>query len=487
MDGAGPPFEPSPGFGRGLLLRIPPHGRARGAPRKNNSRSGAANHLRRITVAILAGLFAACVGPEPQRLNPTPTLSVAELKQQVGEIRALPFKRVADQAGLPALSSAEITDDFGGQPLAQIARAYKRVGLLAESVDLTKATMEFTRLKRLAVYDAGRDRLVIAPEATKLGAALAGGQNDDPDQLASVLALARALQDQHFRWSERLKGMGSEDRKLAFRALGDGDALLVALSYLSKTRGPLNWAQATMRFAAELERTGAHLPELLKQELVFPYRDGSQFVQWAFLAKGWSGVNALFADPPLSSAQILHPETFYVRRQAPLRITPFGLKRQFKESAAIDETLGEYRIQILLGLNQSRKDAERIASRWSGDHLSAYPDGEGMITAWISAWSGGQEARDFQRAFRAALERRHRVRFDETPGQTDGWKANLRTGRSMVLQVRGAAVLFLDGVATARALEVSEEVGKNLEIAPESADLPFDSAKKPAQLSLKSR
>ena len=57
----------------------------------------------------------------------------------------------------------------------------------------------------------------------------------------------------------------------------------------------------------------------------------------------------------------------------------------------------------------------------------------------------------------------------------------------MVLQIRGATVLFLDGVATARALEVSEEIWKDLEIAPESADLPFDSARKPAQLSLKSR
>ncbi len=487
MDGAGSPFDSSPGLGRGLLLRIPPHERARGAPRKNNSRSGAVNNFRRITAAILFGLLAGCFGPEPQRLNPAPILSVAELKQRVAEIRVLPFKQVTDQAGLPALSSADITEDLGGQALAQMARAYKRVGLLAESVDLAKAMMEFTRLKRLAVYEAGRDRLVIAPEAAKLGEALAGGRNEDSDQIASVLALTRALQDQHFRWSEKLKGLGSEDRKIAFRSLGDGDALLVALSYLTKTRGPLNWAQATVRFAAEMEKIGGHLPELLKQELVFPYRDGSQFAQWAFLAKGWSGVNALFADPPVSSAQILHPETYYVRRQAPLRITPFGLKRQFKESAVFDETLGENRIQILLGLNQPRKDAGRIASRWTGDHLSAYPDGEGMITAWISAWSGDKEAQDFQRAFRAALERRHRVRFDESPGQPDGWKINLRTGRSMVLQVRGTTVLFLDGVATARALEVSEEIWKNLEIAPESADLPFDTARKPAQLSLKSR
>lgn len=456
-------------------------------PPQNHFRSGSVDNSRRIAVAILAGLLAACLGPEPQRLNPAPILSPAELKQRVGEIRALPFKQLTDQAGLPALPNADNTDELGGQTLAQIGRAYKRVGLLAESVDFTRAMMEFTRLKRLALYEVGRDTLVIAPEATRLGEALAGGQSGDPDQIAPVLALARALQDQHFRWSERLKGLGSEDRKLAFRALGDGDALLVALSYLTKARGPLDWAQATVRFAAEMEKIGGHLPELLKQELIFPYRDGSQFVEWAFLAKGWSGVNALFADPPVSSAQILHPETYYVRRQAPLRITPFGLKRQFKDSAVVDDTLGEYRIQILLGLNQSRKNAERIASRWTGDHLSAYSDGDGLIIAWISAWSGDQEAREFQRAFRAALERHHRARFDETPGQPDGWKANLRTGRSMVLQVRGAAVLFLDGVATERALESSEEIWKNLEIAPESAELPFETARKPAQLSLNSR
>jgi hypothetical protein len=457
-------------------------------PRQIHFRSGSIDKSRRMTAAILFGLLAACFGPEPQRLNPAPILSLADLKQRVSEIRALPFKQEPDQAGLPAFSSADISDDFGGQALAQIAHAYKRVGLLAESVDFAKAMMELARLKRLAMYEAGGERLVIAPEAARLGEALAGERGGDADQIAAVLALTRALQDQHFRWSERLKGLGSEDRKLAFRALGDGDALLVALNYRTKFRGPLNWAQATNRFAAELEKLGGHLPELLKQDLVFPYREGSQFTHWAFLAKGWSGVNALFADPPISSAQILHPEKYYIRRLAPLRITPFGLKRQFKESAVLDETLGEYRIQILLGSNQPREEARQIAAGWIGDHLSAYPDGDGLITAWITAWSSDKEARDFQRAIRAVLERRHRVRFDETPGQPDSSKANLRTGRSMVLQTRGAVVLFLDGIASAHAMEVSEESWKDLEIAPESVDLPFESAKKSShQLSLSSR
>jgi hypothetical protein len=441
----------------------------------------------KFAIAILSGLLVACAGSEPPRLNPTPAFSLAEIKQRVSEIRGLPFKQETEQRGLPALSSAAVADDLSGRLSAQIAHAYKRVGLLAESVDLAKSMMEFVRLKRLAMFEAGHERLVIVPEAVRLGEALAGERRGDADQIAAVLALTRVLQDQNFRWSDRVKGLGSEDRKLAFQALADGDALLVALNYLTKYREPLNWAQATNRFAAELEKVGSHLPELLKQEMVFPYREGSQFAQWAFLAKGWSGVNALFADPPISSAQILHPEKYYIRRLAPLRITAFGLKRQFKESSVLDETLGEYRIQILLGSNQPREEAGQIAAGWIGDQLSAYPDGDGLITAWISAWSGDKEARDFQHAFRAVLERRHRVRFDETPGQPDNWKTNLRTGRSMVLQARGAVVLFLDGIASTRALEVSEESWKDLEIAPESVDLPFESAKKPSQLSLSSR
>ena len=487
MDVVGPPFDSSPSLDRRLSLRIPPHGRVRGAPRQHNSRSGAVNNFRRIAVVILSGLIAGCFGSEPQRLTPAPNLTLAELKQRVSEIRALPFKQETDQSGLPGLSSADNADDLDRQALAQLARAYKRIGLLAESVDLPKSMMEFTRLQRLAVYEAGGDRLVIAPETARFGEALAGGRSGNSDQIAPVLALARALQDQHFRWTERIKGLGSEDRRLTFRALADGDALLVALSYLSNTRGPLNWAQATIRFATEMEKIGGHLPELLKQELVFPYRDGSQFARWAFLAKGWSGVNALFADPPVSSGQILHPEKYYLRREAPLSITPFGLKRQFRESAVSDETLGEYRIQILLGTNQPRKEAGQIAAGWAGDHLSAYTDGEELVTAWISAWSGEKEALAFQRAFQAVLERRHRVRFDAAPGQLEGWKANLRNGRSIILQVRDTAVLFLDGVASARALEVSEEVWKNLEIVPESADLRFESAKSAAHLSLSSR
>ena len=47
-----------------------------------------------------------------------------------------------------------------------------------------------------------------------------------------------------------------------------------------------------------------------------------------------------------------------------------------KESAVVDQTLGEYLVQLLLTLNLSRQEASQIAAAWTGDQLSAYLEGE---------------------------------------------------------------------------------------------------------------
>lgn len=62
------------------------------------------------------------------------------------------------------------------------------------------------------------------------------------------------------------------------------------------------------RIAAEIDRFAASLPDFLRHELSFPYREGISFVYWAYAAKDWEGVNALYANPSLTAAQILHPE-----------------------------------------------------------------------------------------------------------------------------------------------------------------------------------
>ena len=437
--------------------------------------------VRKFPLLILAALCG-CSWPGSKPATSLPAPSFAEIARTTEQIRGLAFKRLVSLSDQLADSSITTVDEPEAQLMAQASRVYKRIGLIAESVDLVQSYNQFLRLGRTAFYGRGRDTLFLSPEAVKIAQALAGTPTGNRN-VAAVMALTHALQEQHFRWQERIKGITSEDHRLAFKAVGTGDSTTVALHFLKSNHSTISWAdhvQAIGRLTAELERAASSLPAMLREKLVFPYRDGTQFVQWAYAAKGWVGVNALFADPPVSSAQILHPEKYYLRRGSLVQIIPFGLFRQTKENATIEQTLGEFLVQVLLASSHSRKDAAVIASSWVGDYLSAYPNGENLIVAWLSAWNDEAGAQRFYRAFQTVLERRHRLRFEALAPQQDGVKADLRTGRSLLLQARGSVVLLLDGVTAARAVETSDAVWKELEIRTEPPSIPFETAKRPS-------
>jgi hypothetical protein len=418
-------------------------------------------------------------------MTPLPPESLNDLKPKIALLRGLPFKRdvslTTESSNPPVAAPATyMTEEYGAQPLAAVSHAYKRLGLLPESTDFAGALAEYARLERIFYYETRKDVIVITPDAAQLARAVTAEPGRHPEQIPVVLALTRALQEQHFRWQEKLKRVSDEDRKLAFRALAAGDAFLVGSVFLREsqpTANPPDTRQTTARWSAALDKKASHLPDLLRHKLVFPYRQGTRFVQWAYAAKAWPGVNALYADPPLSTSQILHPEKYYVKRENPLSISSAGLARQMQEGAAVDQTLGAYLIQFLLSSNLSSEALGQITAAWTGDQLSAYPDGESFLTAWISAWRSDEDARLFYRSYQTALERRHRLRFAEHPGLNDTLQAAPTGNGSMLLQLTGRFVLLLDGPSPARSRQLADAVWQGLDAESESTTMPFDSAR----------
>jgi hypothetical protein len=383
-----------------------------------------ARRLKRVRILTLAGMLASCSSSNPSPKISLPPESFKELQQRIALIRELPFKREVSLASESpkALVEGILSDEYGAQSLVHIARAYKRLGLLPESTDFAAALADYVRLERTFYYEARKDLIVISPDATQLLQTMREEPGRNLEQLPVVLALSRALQEQHFQWQGKLNGISLEDRKLAFRALAVGDTVLVGIAYLQAsqtTTTPSDSVRTLGGWATVLEKMGSHLPQLLQQKLVFPYREGSQFTQRAHAAKGWAGVNAVFADPPFSTSQILHPEKYYVKRENPLHLRLSGLARQMKESVVVDQTLGEYLVQLLLTLNLSRQEASQIAAAWTGDQLSACLEGDNLLTAWITAWKKDEDARAFYGAYQNLLQRLHRLRFAPSPGRTD--------------------------------------------------------------------
>jgi hypothetical protein len=85
------------------------------------------------------------------------------------------------------------------------------------------------------------------------------------------------------------------------------------------------------------------------------------------------------------------------------------------------------------------------------------------------------------------LQRCHRLRFSAKAGLTVSLRADVSGERLMLLQLVGSFVLLLDGATPTRTMQLADEASKSLNAETESTVILFGSAKRPPQLSLRSR
>jgi hypothetical protein len=428
-------------------------------------------------LCLLAAL-ASCITAETRLSTETTPTAFAALAQDIAGFRGLALKR--DIALTRAAGATEQINSYNPFQLQHVERAYKSIGLLLNNVDLGKALNEFRQLAQLATYDATTGRVALAPDAVKLGAPFAMTDAILAREAPLGFAVIAALQEQNFHWQTKTDTVFLEDRRLAFRALATGDAALTLVARANrksdKNFSPSDLAAAG-NFSAEFEKAAARLPDFLRQQLSLPYREGSQFALWALKAKGWPGVDALYANPPLSTAEILHPEKYYLKREAPLQFFPAALLHSMKDGPAVEQSLGEYLIRGLLATANPFKQASDSAARWRGDQLFAFADGEDFLTVWFSAWDTPADAAAFQAAFRTVLEKRPHIRFDAKAAlSASTLSGTTRDNRGVWLQANGATVMFSSGMRRDRLSSFADTAWQDLEIEADATALRFDSA-----------
>ena len=434
-----------------------------------------------------------CAGTDLRPSTPVRALSFEELKQRVARIRGLSFQRdVALESKsfeeLRALVEKSVIEEQGRDSLEQTARLFTRLGLLEEKTDWPKALAELRLFEQGLHYDSRSSTVFPLQEDAKPGVAFLtipwAGENAAQSQLLQLYALTHILQEQNFRWPEQLKRRNTEDMALALGALTRGDAVLTGLAQPFGDGGEnrqklVEQMKEAPRFGAQIDRDLAQLPELLRHKTAFQYVQGSQFAMWAYLLKGWEGVNGLYNNPPVSTKQILHPESYYVKREQPVRITPWSLLREMGRDKIMEETLGELLIRILLSRRLSQEEAAQAAAGWAGDSLLVFQRGDAMVLAWVTAWENPKEAMEFFTSYRRSLERRHGISLEPAEPSGGILIASAPGGQRFLLEIRGNFVFFLDGVAAPRSLEIAEELWNELETGVEPQ--PFETARQGRQ------
>ncbi len=440
--------------------------------------------LRSQLLLVFAAL-AGCLSPEPVTY-PSPD-AFGELTKSVAEWRELPLNRTL-QLEIGAAQASKITaqmaptEHYGSVSIPEIEWVYKSIGLLSNDVDLTNALAEYEKILHLIRYDHAKGTISVSSDANRLGAPYEKINPATARELPVVVAIARALQEQRFSWRDRVDSTVFEDRRAALRAVGDGDALLTAVSRAARPDNrKLSDPQlgVMLQVAAEIDKLAARLPDFLREQVSFPYRDGSQYVYWAFAAKGWPGVNGLYANPPSTTAQVLHPEKYFVQREQPLRFFPAALLRRFNNRPIVEQSFGESLIGALLRSKYAPKSAAETASAWRGDQLFSFRNDDLFYIFWFSSWRNETSAEEFLEAYCKVLESRQGVRFD-TLGQVQLRTriATQRDGRVWLLQARGSNVLALQAPSGDRLTELAEEAWRDLEIEPEAPAVRFESARR---------
>lgn len=260
--------------------------------------------------------------------------------------------------------------------------------------------------------------------------------------------LTHALQDQHFNLKRFEKWpQGDSDAELAAHALIEGDATLAMTLYMA--RNPLI-ALAFIRTLNGQEAASEQFkqaPRALRESLLFPYQEGSEWATQVYQRGGWELVSEAFSKLPQSSEQILHAEKYFAY-EAPQKLTLPEFRRVLGPTwKRLDSDVnGEWGCYLILDefLNNTA-ESKQASAGWGGDRYALYESGKSgeIFVAQLTAWDTAEDAREFFDAYAKRTSKRYREAKERNTGERIVWETT--TGR-VAMELRGSRVAILEGI-----------------------------------------
>lgn len=351
------------------------------------------------TLGALA-LLAACASPPEGPGGSGELVSRAERACGLPFLRPVDVRKVAP-AEVRALLARELDATIPEPDLRRRGRLLAWVGMLPPDADLRALLLDFSATVAGGFYApiAGRVFRVAVPGGFEPPAASA--------EAVLVHELCHALQDQNgvlLRLGLALRD--DDDAAFALAALLEGEALLAEVLDREARTGEAPPVPTELAAEFDLRALAAEHPEVpryVREGLALRYLAGYRLVFEARVVRGLSR-GWLWFRPPLSSAQVLHPERLLDGEEAsslhvapPDGVAPAGCRELARNH------LGELGLRIWLeegGVPSA--EAEAAGSVLRGDLLQGFACREGGALAWMLEAASP----DGRRLLREALTKR---------------------------------------------------------------------------------
>ena len=336
-------------------------------------------------------------------LSPEVLGQMDEIQQQVMAIRGLDMSTELkrDLMTPEELQDKVINDffaDYTDEDALQDSKVLSTLGLIEEGFDLKQFYLDLYSEQIAGYYDSEtKDMYVIAGEKF-------GGM----ERMTYAHEFNHVLQDQNYDLENGMKlneDYCKEDTEYcaAVSALIEGDSVSAEQAWFIKHSTRQDQQDL---FSFQEDYTSPvydAAPAYMKEDFLFPYTLGYDFVQGLIEQGDWAAVDAAYRNPPVTTEMILHPEKY--PDDKPLTVEMPDLTAVLDgEWIEIDRNvMGEWYTYLILARGRSSQfsmddeSSKAAAAGWNGDTYVYYaPEGlSSFLFAWRSTWETPADAEEF--------------------------------------------------------------------------------------------
>ncbi len=368
------------------------------------------------------------VPPTEGEISADVLAQMMEIEQQVIALRGLDPNGEFDRAlfSPDQLRERVINDfvqDYTPEDAQQDTLVLAAFGLIEADFDFYTFYIDLLSEQVAGFYDNETKEMVVVQ-----GEAFAG-----PERLTYAHEYTHALQDQTY---DIKNGLGYDtdpceadsERCAAIQALLEGDATLSELQWFTNHSTAQDQQDIFAFYDTYESPIYDSAPAFMQEDFLFPYNQGYEFVNFLFEEGGFPAVDAAYLDPPVSTEQILHPDTY--PNELPVTVTLPDLLPTLGDGWTVldDSVMGEWYTYLILARGHDEDtrlgdvEAERAATGWGGDAYAVYLSPAGDATALVlsTVWDSLTEASEFAEAFQEYATARFGTPTDEMLWEQDG-------------------------------------------------------------------
>jgi hypothetical protein len=402
----------------------------------------------RVFVTALVAAFCACaqvIEAAPAKL-PT-AAEIDSVLHSLSDItgfrihKRLPFQMVTRDEVNKFLKE-QIRRSVKPEELRAEETTLRKFGFVPADFDLKKTTIDLLTEQAAAFYDFHRKKLFISDWA-----------NQNMREVAIVHELAHALADQNFP-IQKFLSESSEDseQSLARETVVEGQASWLMIEYGARRSGrTLKDPETASDLLRDQPDSAADdsaypvfskAPLYIRRTLMFPYEEGEKFQQAVFLKEGKGAFARLFDQPPVSTAQVIHPDRYFAKVASTRPELPKPIRHA---KAFVGGSVGELDQRILLQQYVDTYSADTLAPKLKGatyriDEMK--PDRRQMLI-YVSEWQDEKSAGQYFDAYQRIL--RGKWKQLEVSAENDSMFSGKSEDGYFSVVLKGTKVLSSEG------------------------------------------